>query len=584
MNTMKKKALIGLVLVLAFTVFSTAAFAGILKSPYLIYPGQNTQMEVVWQDDASETTNIVSWGTDTLYSMGTVTVLEDPAPAGTNPLTGLPYPAVNTHKYIITGLTPNATYYYQVADATNGVYGIGSFITAPADNATAVRFLGMGDSRSQPFALDNMMQAMRTFYSQPGNEEYQRLVIHNGDWVATDAETNWTNEWFSPTKPDIRTFTANSPLNGCKGNHDNSSGYSYFFPKYFPFPYVGKTTVDTTDATKNYPKSNNLYWSFDYGPVHVTVVDEYSTYAVGSAQYNWLVNDLATTTKPWKILIYHEPSYSAGSDGDNVTARSLETLVTQYGVDMIYAGHSHNYARTGAYNLAQANNDPIALNVPHITSGGGGAPVYQPNMTNTGSYPHVITAWPAYEFMTFDVTGKTLTMTAYQVNNISTTAIQSAPTLTIAPIETVVLNHFTNVSPQVSVTNSGFLYSRTSKLYFGSLTVTNNGSTDLAGNIDVVLDGIINLQGIGNADNRYSTTTPKLASKIAAKPATGLGSTDPGLIPSVTLVNATGSNNGEPMIQVSTSGLAAGASITVPVQFSNPNNIKINFNPVTFQE
>ncbi len=572
MNTMKKKALIGLALVLALTVFSTAAFAGILKSPYLIYPGQNTQMQVLWQDNASETTNIVSWGTDSLYTMGSATVPE--------------YGIFNQHAYTITGLTPNTKYYYQVADQTNGVYGTGSFITAPDESASAIRFLAMGDSRSQPFALDNVMQAMRNFYSQPGNEDYQRLVIHNGDWVSTDGESYWTTQWFDPTKTDVVSFTANSPINGVKGNHDNASGYSATFPKYFPFPYTNltaKTVAPLTDASGN-PYYNNLYWSFDYGPVHFTFVDQYSTYAVGSAQYNWLVNDLATTTKLWKILIYHAPAYSAGSDGDDVTVRALEPLVTEYGVDAIYCGHSHNYARTGAYTLAQAGGDPVALNVPHITSGGGGAPVYQPDMTNTGNYPHVITAWPAMEFMTFDVADKKLTMTAYQVNGVSTTAIMSAATLTLSPIETIVLNHFTDKSSQVSVTSTGFLYSRATGKYTGNLTITNNGP-DLTGNIDVVLDGILNLQGIGNANNQYSTTTPKLASKIAANPATGKTSpAGSGLISTVTLLNATGSNNGEPMIQVSNNGLAAGDSITVPLQFSNPSNVKITFNPVTLQE
>jgi predicted phosphodiesterase len=561
MNTMKKKALTSLVFVLAFAVFSTAAFAGILKHPYLIYPGQNTTMEVLWQDNATETTNVLSWGTDTLYSMGSITSPE--------------YGSANQHAYTITGLTPNTKYYYQVADQTNGVYGAGSFITAPDDNVTAIRFIGMGDSRSQPFALDNVMQAMRTFYSQPGNEDYQRLTIHNGDWVSTDGESYWTSQWFDPTKTDIVTFTANSPINGVKGNHDNSGSYpngkSTYFTKYFPFPYQNASPAFDPANVQAY---SNLYYSFDYGPVHITCVDNYSNLAAGSAQYNWIVNDLATTTKPWKILIYHEPAYSAGSDGDNKNVRVLEPLVTQYNVDLIYCGHSHNYARTGAYNAAQANGDQIALNVPHITSGGGGAPVYQPDMTNKGNYPHVITAWPAFEFMTFDVEGKTLTMTAYQVNNVSTTAIQPSSALTLSPIETIVVNHFNNVSPQVSATSTGFLYSRASKLYTGSLTITNNGP-DLVGNIDVVLDGILNLQGLGTPSNQYSTTTPKLTSMIAQ---------NTGLITNVALVNATGSNNGEPMIRVTTDGLASGASITVPLQFSNPNNAAITFNPVVIQE
>ena len=145
------------------------------------------------------------------------------------------------------------------------------------------------------------------------------------------------------------------------------------------------------------------------------------------------------------------------------------------------------------------------------------------------------------------------------------------------------LNHYTDVSSQISAKTSGLVYNRATKLYTGNLTITNNGPA-LSGNIDVVLDGIINLgtssvPGIGDADNQYSTTSPKIASKIATKPATGTGSSDPGLIGTVTLVNETGSNNGEPMIRATGSGLAAGKSVTIPLSFSNPTNAKINFQP-----
>src|SRR5512140_286278 len=39
------------------------------KSPYLIYPGDNTEMEVLWQLTATATSTI-EWGPDTTYSSG----------------------------------------------------------------------------------------------------------------------------------------------------------------------------------------------------------------------------------------------------------------------------------------------------------------------------------------------------------------------------------------------------------------------------------------------------------------------------------------------------------------------------------
>ena len=226
-------------------------------------------MEVLWQDSATQT--------DTL-KLGHNHELR---PQYVRHRTGLNLHAGHQHMYTITGLTPNSMYYYQVVVGST-VYN-GSFITAPVTTATSVKFLGMGDSRSYPYALNSLMAAMKSLYSQPGNAEYQRLTIHNGDWVSTDGESYWTTQWFTGY-PDIVNFTANSPIDGTKGNHDNGgsypNGYSATFPKYFPFPFRGMTakTGSYNDSTGNNPYYSNLYWSFDYGPVHFTVVDEYSNF------------------------------------------------------------------------------------------------------------------------------------------------------------------------------------------------------------------------------------------------------------------------------------------------------------------
>ena len=40
-----------------------------------------------------------------------------------------------------------------------------------------------------------------------------------------------------PGMQDIVNYTANVPIDGCKGNHDNASEYSATFPKNHPYPY-----------------------------------------------------------------------------------------------------------------------------------------------------------------------------------------------------------------------------------------------------------------------------------------------------------------------------------------------------------
>ena len=218
-----KRALRGIAFVLVLAACGTAAFGQALKTPYLIYPGIIT-------DNAGPLAG--QRHPDRHAQLGHKHELR---PQYVRRRLASTSTVAHQHMYTITGLNPNSIYYYQVAVGST-VYK-GSFITAPAATATSVKFLGMGDSRSYPYALDALMAAMKSFYSQPGNAEYQRLTIHNGDWVSTDGESYWTTQWFTGYQ-DIVNFTANSPIDGVKGNHDNASGYSATFPKYFPFPYV----------------------------------------------------------------------------------------------------------------------------------------------------------------------------------------------------------------------------------------------------------------------------------------------------------------------------------------------------------
>jgi archaellum component FlaF (FlaF/FlaG flagellin family) len=589
--------------VLILTVFGSAGFAQVLKAPYIIYPGVNTEMQVLWQDSGTQT-DTVSWGLSASSLGYPVNVLEQPAPAGAN--TSKSGYMGHQHIYTISGLTPNTKYYYQVVDGSNQQAYPGSFITAPLATDTKVRFIAQGDSRSQPAFLDALDAAIMKFIAQPGNSDYQRLSIANGDWVSTDGESYWTSQWFMPTQANVRKYTANAPVDGVKGNHDNASGYSATFPKYYPMPYpTGSGAMalrsGTTDGNGN-PYYNNLFWSMDYGPVHFTFIDEYSSMAVGSTQYNWVVSDLAKTTKPWKIVVYHEPAYSAGADGDNTAVQVFEgaggaaDVLGEYGVDMTFSGHSHNYARAGVYNAAQANGDPITLNLPHITSGGGGAPIYQVDLSNDADkalggtpWPHVIVGWPSLEFMTFDVEGNTLQVTAYQVNNAVTN--ESLPlsaafvsNLSISPIETLTLHHFTEkLGSSIKVTSSCNSNSTSC-----SLTLKNNGGA-VTGPVDVLLDGMLYLQGLGNANAQY-VTTPSVGvtngvngGKIAKNAACGIGQTTGCLITNVTLLNATGSHNGEPLIRATSNGLAAGASVTVPLNFSGTIDMT-KINPIVYQE
>ena len=346
--------------------FTTTGFANIKKGPYLIYPGNNAQMTVLWQVDATTTCNI-AWGTDTTYSMGNTATTE--YNTGTDG---------HQHKYDITGLTPGTKYYYRVT--ISGVQYTGNFYAAPAADATNLKFLMYGDTRTYVASHSAVCARMNSVIA--GDPAYQTMVLHAGDWVSSDSETIWTSEWYNYTYTNIVNIAANMPIMGAIGNHEGS-GNSPIFEKYRPFPFVAAPAD---------------YFSFDYGPVHVAVVDQYTAYTNPSTQYTWLVNDLSGSAKPWKIIVLHQPGWCAGgSHGNDATVQTvIQPLCVTYGVQIVLAGHNHYYSR--------------ALNngVHHVTSGSGGAPFY----SASSGQPYVVTyTVNTLECVKIAIAGNTLTGT-----------------------------------------------------------------------------------------------------------------------------------------------------------------------------
>jgi hypothetical protein len=342
---------------------ATCTAVNLTKGPTLIYDGVNTEMGVVWQWSADPTFQL-RWGLDTTYSQGSADVTPNDA---TNHMYG----------YTIAGLSPGNEYYYQVAVGSQCASG--SFHTAPEAGATDVKFFSYGDTRTNGSVHNNLAgQVVSFFQSDPA---FQTLNLHVGDWVTGDAEAYWTSEWFSASYGNIRAQDASLSDLGVRGNHEGAATY---WKRYFPQPW----------------QPGGLYWSFDYGPMHVTMLDQYTAYNAGSVQYNWLQTDLAASVKPWKFVVLHEPGWSAGGHGNNVTVQNdLQPLFEQYGVKIVFGGHNHYYARA------------VVNGVTHLTVGGGGAPLYPPQ----SGYPNVVVAISNYSFGTFSIAGDTLT--AQIINN-----------------------------------------------------------------------------------------------------------------------------------------------------------------------
>ncbi|MCF8369973.1 MAG: metallophosphoesterase [Bacteroidales bacterium] len=356
------------------------------KEPYLLFEGINTQMRFLWQLSISDTCEIF-WGTDSTCSLGNTITQE--------------YGIDHQHSYTITGLTTGTKYHYQVVYNVDTIRA--SFFTAPAGNEENIKFFVYGDTRSDIVNHDLNSQLMIGDYQ--ADSSYQSLTLFTGDHVDYGAdESSWDNTFFTHNAPNVRKRMAEVPFVPCLGNHEmyqqnfNIDHSTSVFGKYFPFPY-----------------EERRYWSFDYGPMHVAILDQYPDYYqllplegyLDTAQLLWLKEDLANTTKPWKVIVLHEPGWSC--EGSSSTYAhpnnpdvqdSLQPILEEYGVQIVFAAHNHYYARA------------CKNGIYHITTAGGGAPLYEIEE----EFPNVMNTFKVHHYCKVAIEDDTMTVTAVKPN------------------------------------------------------------------------------------------------------------------------------------------------------------------------
>ncbi len=131
------------------------------------------------------------------------------------------------------------------------------------------------------------------------------------------------------------------------------------------------------------------------GDVLVIVLD--STQPGSVQQLAFLRRELQASTAIWKIVALHHPPYSAGSHGSDIaTRKAFEAIFVENGVDLVLAGHDHDYQRSV----------PLG-GVTYVVSGGAA------RLRPTGR--EVFTAFSAsvLHFVTVDVWDDRLVVTAF---------------------------------------------------------------------------------------------------------------------------------------------------------------------------
>jgi 3',5'-cyclic AMP phosphodiesterase CpdA len=147
----------------------------------------------------------------------------------------------------------------------------------------------------------------------------------------------------------------------------------------------------------------STYYSTTHGPVDFFYLDSSVPGVFGpdsSTQWEWLDDTLASATSQWKIVALHHPLYSSGRHGSTVGARErLEPILARHHVDLVLAGHDHDYERTHPQQ-----------GVTHVVSGGGC------KTTAVGKSRFTAASASVLQFVLVDVEGDRLTASCVAVD------------------------------------------------------------------------------------------------------------------------------------------------------------------------
>jgi hypothetical protein len=116
------------------------------------------------------------------------------------------------------------------------------------------------------------------------------------------------------------------------------------------------------------------YYSFDLGGWHLVALDSNTPRSAGSAQVQWLMDDLQATNQRCILAFWHHPRFSSGTHhGGDTSVGPFWNALYEAGADVILNGHEHNYERFGRQD---PNAGASADGIREFVVGTGGASHY----------------------------------------------------------------------------------------------------------------------------------------------------------------------------------------------------------------
>ena len=364
---------------------SSSGSPPVVQTPVELCDGEAASPERLFLQQLSHDRVIIKWrSTNPLTEASTICFGTNPNALPASSETAATVTQTRHSEAVLTGLSPDTTYYYSVGGAPTADpkhhFRRGSFKGAlPSDGNIRVWIVGDPGTSSSP-VLDS---GDNTDGQARGRDGYRKWLEANGGeptdvflMLGDNAYLDGTDAQHQTAVFEMYTDTlAPASLWPTIGNHEmGSSGLSQadsvalYIPATglpdllpdSPMPYLNIHSLPTNGEAGGVPSGTEQYYSFDYGNLHVISLDSQVSVRNSAnlqAMKDWLLADLQSNTSDWTIVIFHHPPYTKGShDSDDALGgvdqpifdmrEQFNPLFEQYGVDLVYSGHSHSYERS----------------------------------------------------------------------------------------------------------------------------------------------------------------------------------------------------------------------------------------------
>ena len=246
----------------------------------------------------------------------------------------------------LKGLEGGAKYAYRVVlydDASEHQSPVGTFHTAPPPG-TPVAFAVISDTQWRNWTHPNRIELVGDALA--ADPTPFQFILHSGDVVEHPFRKYWDHLFASLSEALLR-----APLIPVLGNHER--GHRSYYD-YFDLPPGGG-------------KYGERWWALHWGDIVVVGLDSnVRDPEVYGEQVTWLREHLSGP-EPHKFVVFHHPVFTSDSyygPGSPGLEALWHPVFVEYGVDVVFNGHAHNYERI------------VRDGITYLVVGGAGGPRY----------------------------------------------------------------------------------------------------------------------------------------------------------------------------------------------------------------